>query len=173
MSLLERQTRACHSAETRHTAHTPPPVSQVPRTEPLPTKALVVQYIPLSYRAEVRHIAYLAFTRYCHCQYCVVYIAITGGRGQTLLPNSVGDDGWGGVPKQRVGAQRMVLIRAQEPINKTISCIGQLLVPPLPVSQVPRTEPLPAKAIVVKRSTRHTHTHTHRQRTTPPTTRKT
>ena len=22
----------------------------------------------------------LAFTRYCHCQYCVVYIAITGGR---------------------------------------------------------------------------------------------
>ena len=148
----------------------------------------------------------LAFTRYCHCQYCVcmyvkirrhqhtrvhahtgprrqycvVYIAIAGGREQTLLRNSVGDDlaftryffasrlyceslssfypplflqrlsycntiarllhyrrsptdpppvnvihhtllvmailckgqamtGWGGVPKQRVGAQRIVL----------------------------------------------------------------
>jgi len=25
----------------------------------------------------------LAFTRYCHCQYCVVYIIITGGRGET------------------------------------------------------------------------------------------
>jgi len=33
--------------------------------------------------------------------------------------------GWGGVPKQRVGAHRIVLIRAQEPRNKTISCIGQ------------------------------------------------
>jgi len=26
----------------------------------------------------------LAFTGYCHCQYCVVYITITGGRGETL-----------------------------------------------------------------------------------------
>jgi len=32
---------------------------------------------------------------------------------------------WGGVPKQRVGAQRIVLIRAERPRNKTISCIGQ------------------------------------------------
>jgi len=34
--------------------------------------------------------------------------------------------GCGGVPKQRVGAQRMVLIRTQKPKNKTISCIGQV-----------------------------------------------
>jgi len=34
---------------------------------------------------------------------------------------------WGGVPKQRVGAQRIVLIRAQRPRNKTISCIGQFV----------------------------------------------
>ena len=26
----------------------------------------------------------LAFTRYCHGQYCVVYIATTGGRGETV-----------------------------------------------------------------------------------------
>jgi len=39
----------------------------------------------------------LAFTRYCRSQYCVVYIAIAEGRGQTLLRNSVDDDavGWG------------------------------------------------------------------------------
>ena len=30
------------------------------------------------------------------------------------------------VPKHRVGAQRVVLVRAQRPRNKTISCIGQL-----------------------------------------------
>jgi len=35
----------------------------------------------------------LAFTRYCHCQYCVVYIIITGGSGgNIILRNSVGDD---------------------------------------------------------------------------------
>ena len=40
----------------------------------------------------------LAFTRYCHCQYCVVDISITGVRGGPIaLRNSVGDDwvGWG------------------------------------------------------------------------------
>jgi len=70
----------------------------------------------------------LAFTRYCHDQYCVVYIAITGGRGATLywaILWTLG--GEGGVPKQRVGAQRIVLICAQNPVNKTISCIGQAL----------------------------------------------
>ena len=41
------------------------------------------------------------------------------------MRNSVGDDGGRGVPKQGVGAQRMVLIRAQDPRNKSISCIGQ------------------------------------------------
>ena len=67
-----------------------------------------------------------AFTRYCHYQYGVVYIAITGGQGGSIrLRNSVDDDGGRGVPKQRVGAQRMVLIRAQDPRNKAISCIGQ------------------------------------------------
>jgi len=35
--------------------------------------------------------------------------------------------GWGGVAKQRVSAQRIVLIRAQELRDKTISCIGQVL----------------------------------------------
>jgi len=55
----------------------------------------------------------------------VVYIAITGGRGETLFRNSVGDDGeGGGVPKHRVGVQGIVLIHAQ-PRNKTLSCIGQ------------------------------------------------
>jgi len=67
----------------------------------------------------------LAFTRYCNCQYCVVYIAITGGRGETLYCAIVrAVTVWGGVPKQRVGAQRIVLIRAQRPRHKTISCIG-------------------------------------------------
>jgi len=68
----------------------------------------------------------LAFTRYCNCQYCVVYIAITGGRGVTLhcaIVRAV--TVWGGVPKQRVGAQRIVLIRAQRPRHKTLSYIGQ------------------------------------------------
>ena len=67
----------------------------------------------------------LAFTRYCNCQYCVVYIAITGGRGETLYCAIVrAVTVWGGVPVQRVGAQRIVLIRAQRPRHKTISCIG-------------------------------------------------
>jgi len=34
-----------------------------------------------------------------------------------------GDRGW--VPKQRVGAQRIVLICAHKPRNKPISCISQ------------------------------------------------
>ena len=67
----------------------------------------------------------LAFTRYCNCQYCVVYIAITGGRGEPLYCAIVrAVTVWGGVPIQRVGAQRIVLIRAQRPRHKTISCIG-------------------------------------------------
>jgi len=67
----------------------------------------------------------LAFTRYCHCKYCVVYIAIMGGRGRLYCAIVWAMTGWGGVPKQRVGAQRIVLIRAQRPRNKTISFIGQ------------------------------------------------
>ena len=44
------------------------------------------------------HTCSLAFTRYCHCQYCVVDVPITGIRGGPIaLRNSVGDDGvgWG------------------------------------------------------------------------------
>jgi len=68
----------------------------------------------------------LAFTRYCHCQYCVVCIAITGGRGETLCCAIVcAMTGWGGVPNQRVRTRRIVLIRAQRPRHKTISCLGQ------------------------------------------------
>jgi len=48
-----------------------------------------------------------------------------GSGGSIVLRDSVGDDGEEGVPKQRAGAQRIILIRAQEPRNKTISCIGQ------------------------------------------------
>jgi len=72
----------------------------------------------------------LAFTRYCNCQYCVVCIAITGGTGgrrETLYCAIVrAVTVWGGVPKERVGAQRIVLIRAQRPRHKTISCISQM-----------------------------------------------
>jgi len=58
---------------------------------------------------------------------CAIYCD-NGGSGENVtLRNSVGDDGGGGVPKQRVGVQRRVLIRAHTPKNKTISCIGQLL----------------------------------------------
>ena len=70
--------------------------------------------------------ATLAFARYCHDQQCVVYIAITGGRGGTYycaIVRTLG--GERGVPKERVGAQRIVMIRAQNPRNKTIFCIGQ------------------------------------------------
>jgi len=63
----------------------------------------------------------LAFTRYCHCQYCVVCIAITGGRGQTLCCAIVcAMTGWGGVPNQRVRTRRIVLIRAQRPRQNNI-----------------------------------------------------
>ena len=49
---------------------------------------------------------YFAFTRYCNCQYCVVYIAITGGRRETSYCAIVrAMKGWSGVPKQRTGAQ--------------------------------------------------------------------
>jgi len=71
----------------------------------------------------------LVFTRHRHYQYGVVYIAVTGGSGRSIrLCDSVGDDGGRGVPKERVGAQRMVLTRAQDPRNKAISCIGQIVV---------------------------------------------
>jgi len=59
-------------------------------------------------------------------KYCVVYIAITGGRWETLhcaIPWAMPE--WGEVPKQRVGAQRIVVNRAQTPRNKTIFCFGQ------------------------------------------------
>ena len=75
-------------------------------------------------RAE--HAVTLAFTRYCNCQYCVVYIAITGGRGGTLYCAIVrAVTVWSGVPKYRVGARIIVLICAQRPRHKTISCTGQ------------------------------------------------
>jgi len=54
--------------------------------------------------------------------------AITRGRRETLycaIVRAVTVSG--GVPKQRVGAQRIVLIRAQRPRHKTISCIGQVM----------------------------------------------
>ena len=58
----------------------------------------------------------------------MVYIAITGGRRETLYCAIVrAVTVWGGVPKQRVGAQRIVLIRAQRPRHKTISRISQAL----------------------------------------------
>jgi len=61
----------------------------------------------------------LAFTRYCKCQYYVVYIAITGGRGETLYCAIVrAVTGRGGVSKHRVGAQRIVLIREKIPETK-------------------------------------------------------
>jgi len=72
----------------------------------------------------------LAFTRYCNCQYCVVYIAITGGRGGTLYCAIVrAVTVWSGVPKHRVGARIIVLICAQRPRHKTISCTGQTSTP--------------------------------------------
>jgi len=42
---------------------------------------------------------------------------ITGGRGEgaSYILQVWAITGWGGVPKQRVGAQRTVLIRAQKP----------------------------------------------------------
>jgi len=56
----------------------------------------------------------------------MVYTALKGGRGETINCAIVcAMKGGSGVPKHRVGAQRIVLIRAQEPRNKTISCIGQ------------------------------------------------
>ena len=60
---------------------------------------------------------------------CAVYCNSGGSGGSIILRNSVGDDGGGGVPKQRVGAQRIVLMRAQSP-ETTISCIGQDAKPP-------------------------------------------
>jgi len=44
-----------------------------------------------------------------------------------ILRNSVGDDRGVGVPTQRVGASRIVVIRAQKPRNETLSCVGQIL----------------------------------------------
>ena len=68
----------------------------------------------------------LAFTRYCYCQYCVVYIAIAGGRGGTLYCAIVwATTGGGRVSKEKVGGQAIALVRAKNPRNKTISCIGQ------------------------------------------------
>jgi len=50
-----------------------------------------------------------------------------GGRWEALYCAIVwAMTGCGGLPKQRVGAQRIVLIRAQKPRDKTMSCIGQV-----------------------------------------------
>jgi len=90
-------------------------------TPPHPVIAHTIAQYNVSPRQRV-----LAFTRYCKCQYCVVSIATTGGRGETLYCEIVRAMAWwGGVPKDRVGAEIKVLIRAQNPRNKTISCIGQ------------------------------------------------
>jgi len=51
-----------------------------------------------------------------------------GGGGGGMLRNSVGDVGGGGVPKQRVGVQRIELIRAHTPRNRTLACMGQVRV---------------------------------------------
>jgi len=68
----------------------------------------------------------LAFTRHCHHRYCMVYIAIKGGRGETIhCAKMCAMKGGGGVPKQRWCWQRISLIRAHAPRSKTLSCKGQ------------------------------------------------
>jgi len=59
---------------------------------------------------------------------CGIYCNNGGSGGDIILRNRVGDDGGGGVPKHRVGVQRIVLIRAHKHRNNTISCIGQYAV---------------------------------------------
>jgi len=55
---------------------------------------------------------------------CGIYCNNGGSVANIILRNCVGDIGVRGVPKQTVGAQRTVLIRAQKPRNQTMSCIG-------------------------------------------------
>ena len=57
---------------------------------------------------------------------CGIYCNNGGSEENSILRNRVGDAGGRG-GAQTVGAQRIVLIRAQQPRNKTISCIGQKL----------------------------------------------
>jgi len=67
-----------------------------------------------------------AFTGYCHSQDCKIYTAIHGGSEEnTILRNRVGDEGgeWGAQAERCL--QRIVLIRAQKPLSKRISCKGQ------------------------------------------------
>jgi len=70
----------------------------------------------------------LAFTRYCHYQYCIACIAIQDGRGETPYCAMV----WamkrgGGAPKQGGCLRIIVLILVQWPRTKRISCKGQYL----------------------------------------------
>jgi len=70
----------------------------------------------------------LAFTGYCHYQYCMGCIAIKVGRGETLHRAIVSAmKGGSGVPKQRGYLRVIVLILVQRPITKRISCKGQYL----------------------------------------------
>jgi len=68
----------------------------------------------------------LAFTRYCYCQYCMVYSIHTGGRrggrilrsGRAIVLHQGGQCRW-------AGRMKGLLIRAQQPQSKRISCKGQ------------------------------------------------
>jgi len=68
----------------------------------------------------------LAFTQCCHSLYCMAYIAMHGGRGETIYcANVCAMKGGSGVPRQRRSLQSIVLIRAHKPQNKPISRKGQ------------------------------------------------
>jgi len=78
-----------------------PKFAQVPEQSEFTYSAYLVaagHLYPVPPRAPRVAVRRLAFTRYCNCQYFVVYIAITGGRGgNVILRNSAGGDGvgWG------------------------------------------------------------------------------
>jgi len=70
----------------------------------------------------------LAFTRYCHYQYCMACIAIKDGRGDTLYcAIAWAVRGARGVPKRRGCLQIIVLILVQRPRTERMSCEGQAL----------------------------------------------
>jgi len=71
----------------------------------------------------------LTFTRYCYCQYCMVYSIHTGGRkGSLILFNHRAIVLHQGGQCRWVGGMKGWLIRAQSPLSKRISCEGQLAV---------------------------------------------
>ena len=69
----------------------------------------------------------LAFTRYCHCQYCTVYGIHRGGWvGGRILPNSRAIVLQQCGQCRRAGRMKGRLIRAQTTRSKTISCKGHV-----------------------------------------------